>query len=87
MSHFQLHVIETSPSNRFAEIVCQMNERFLSQEQFEMQIDAICTEIAMAMKGKMDRLGTYFRLDDNLIFNFTYLTPDQIIQRLNKEPS
>jgi hypothetical protein len=37
------------------------------------------------MRGKMDRIGTYFRLDDNLIFNFTYLPQDQIIQRLNKE--
>lgn len=85
MSHFQLHVIEPSSSNRFAEIIFQMNERFQNQEQFEMQVDAICLDIAMAMRGKLDRIGTYFRLDENLVFNFTYLTPDQIIQRLEKE--
>lgn len=81
---FKLHVIEPSSSDRFAEIVRRMNERFLSQEQFEMQIDTICLDIAMARRGKMDRLGTYFRLDDNLIFNFTHLPQDKIIERLER---
>jgi len=33
------------------EIVRRMNERFRTVEQFEMQIDTICLDIAMAMKG------------------------------------
>lgn len=87
MSHFQLHVIEPSSSNRLSEIVRRMNERFLSQEQFEMQVDTICLDIVAAMRGKMDRIGQYIRHGDNLIFNFTYLPQDQIIHRLDKEPS
>jgi hypothetical protein len=81
---FKLHVIETKPTNRITEIVCRMNERFRSQEQFEQQVDTICLDIALAMKGKMDRIGTYFRLDDNLIFNFTRLPEQQIIERLER---
>jgi hypothetical protein len=86
MSQFQLHVIESRPTNRLAEIVQRMNERFRTQEQFEMQIDTICLDIAMAMRGSMDRLGNYFRHGDILVFNFTYLPQDQIIHRLEKEP-
>jgi hypothetical protein len=84
MSHFQLHVIETKTTNRFPEIVRQMNARFRSQEQFEQQVDTICLDIVTALRGKMDRLGTYFRLDDNLIFNFTRLPEQQIIERLER---
>jgi len=86
MSQFQLHVIDSGQTNRLAEIVQRMNERFRTQEQFEMQIDTICLDIAMAMKGTMDHLGQYIRHGDILIFNFTFLTPDQIIHRLEKEP-
>jgi len=85
MSHFQLHVIEISPSNRFSEIVRRMNERFLNEDQFEQQIDAICLDIVATLRGKMDRLGTYFRLDNNLIFNFTRLPEQQIIERLERQ--
>jgi hypothetical protein len=87
MSHFQLHVIETKTTNRFAEIVRRMNERFRTVEQFEQQIDTICLDIAAVMRGKMDRIGTYFRLDDNLIFNFTRLPQDKIIERLERQQS
>jgi hypothetical protein len=81
---FKLHVIEPSSSNRFAEIVRRMNERFRSQEQFEMQVDTICLDIAAVMRGKMDRLGQYIRHGDNLIFNFTYLPQDKIIEQLER---
>jgi hypothetical protein len=30
-------------------------------------------DCAMAMRGTMDRLGSYFRHRDILVFNFTYL--------------
>jgi len=88
VSHFQLLIYESaSPKrDRIAEITRRMNERFRTQEQFEMQIDTICLDIAMAMKGTMDHLGQYIRHGDILIFNFTFLTPDQIIHRLEKEP-
>ena len=82
---FKLHVIEPSSSNRFAEIVRRMNERFLSQEQFEQQIDTICLDIAMAMRGKVDRLGQYIRHGDNQIFNLTRLPQDKIIERLERQ--
>jgi hypothetical protein len=84
MSQFQLHVIESRPTNCLAEIVRRMNERFRTQEQFEMQIDTICLDIAMAMRSKMDRLGNYFRHGDILIFNFTYIPEQQIIERLER---
>lgn len=86
MSQFELHVIESRPTNRLDEIVRRMNERFRTVEQFEMQIDTICLDIAMTMKGSMDRFGQYIRHGDILVFNFTFLTPDQIIHRLEKEP-
>ncbi len=84
MSHFQLLVYEPSSSirNRFAEIIRRMNERFRTLEQFEMQLDTICLDIAMAMRGTMDQLGIYFRHDNILVFNFTYMPQEQIVKDL-----
>ena len=84
MSRFQLLVYESSPSkgDRLAEIVRRMNERFRTVEQFEMQIDTICIGIAMAMRGTMDRIGSYFRHGDILVFNFTYMPQERIIELL-----
>ena len=62
-----------------------MNERFRTVEQFKQQIDTICLDIAMAMRGKVDRLGQYIRHGDNLIFNFTRLPQDKIIERLERQ--
>ncbi len=86
MSQFQLIVIESSlaKGDRFSEIVRRMNEKFRNQEQFLIQLDAICTEIAFKMKGKMDQLGNYIRVEDKLIFNFTYLTETAIRRQVEK---
>lgn len=88
MSRFQLHVVEPNPSrgDRLAEIVRRMNERFWTPEQFEMQIDTICLDIAMAMRGKTDHLGSYFHHGDILVFNFTYVSQERIIQLLERQP-
>jgi hypothetical protein len=87
MSRFQLHVIEPSSphSDCLAEIVRRMQERFRTPEQFEMQIDTICLDIAEAMRGTMDHLGSYFRHGDVLVFNFTYLPQERIVQLLERQ--
>lgn len=87
MIHFQLLVYESSPSkvDRFNEIVRRMNARFRNPEQFEMQIDTICCDIAMAMRGVMDRLGSYFRHNVTLVFNFTYMTQEQVVKHLERQ--
>jgi hypothetical protein len=44
-----------------------MNARFRSKEQFELQLDTICLDIAQELGGKYDRQG------DDIFFDFTGL--------------
>lgn len=69
----EVRQFDYQPKITTMDIITMMNQRFKNQEQFEMQLDAICLEIAMQLTNRLEDNSrcVFYHHTGLLLFDFT----------------
>ena len=69
----EIRQLDHQPEITTMDIIAMMNKRFKNQEQFEMQLDVICSEIAMRLTNRLKDNGRciFYHHTGLLLFDFT----------------
>lgn len=68
----EVRQFDIQPQITVFDIIAMMNKKFKNQEQFEMQLDVICTDIAMRLTNRLQPYHCIFYHHTGLLlFDFT----------------
>ena len=68
----EVRQFDYQPQITALDIIAMMNKRFKNQEQFEMQLDVICSKIAMRLTNRLQpNHCVFYHHTGLLLFDFT----------------